>query len=435
MVLRNSFIILVFIGLLTNCRQEPTDISGHWHLYSADQKGVALNDDLAFTLDVIDNQYAFFNKEMLDSEERQIYLDFESDKQVPEVNIDTLEKNILPFSEVALSHFDYEWRPEGNLQLWTVDKNLDRTTYLAKRFQDCEKRDYCHFNPQVPNWCGMIQNWPKVALDPDFTLDPELFAFDIYLGYLETNRLAGIDKQIVLNFNKQQDFTFGNAREVLEGIKSLVPEEQRNKVAINLYIDDQMPYFVSDYLHNHLKKAGWLRIVYKSADGSSLLTRLPPFVENDCDPFFGRPCKRREIITKAELAELKKHNLGPDWAPVVRESQFRLKPENLFEVEVKADGELTLNGDSLSMENIPGLAKEFLMGSGNPATKIFRIITEGEANFGDYLQVLYLIRNVYDEVWEELAQELFSKEYARLEWNEIREVRNKVPLVISVWKK
>ncbi|KAA3627431.1 MAG: hypothetical protein DWQ02_19785 [Bacteroidetes bacterium] len=419
----------------SQCAQEPVDISGHWHLYLSDEKGEQLEDELSFTLDVAENKYAFFDVQKVGSEDRQLFLDFEAGNKNLHVNVDSVDQQILPYSEVMPSHFDYDLGSDGNLILWTADETTDRKTYVAKRSKNCQRSDCSFFNPQVPNWCGMRQNLPDIAMNKrEWTIDKPP-TFDVYLGFLEECRLAGIDKQMVLNFNGKRDFTFGNIQEVLEGIKSGLPQARLGSVTFRLQIDDEIPYFVADYLLNHLKKAGWLRIVFVAANSSELHTKLPPFVENDCDPYFGRPCIRKEIITDAELAELRKHQLEPDWAPVVRESEYVIKPENLFVVDVKKDGVLKLNGEPLSKETIPGLAKEFLIGSGNPATKIFRIISEGEAHFGDYLEVHYLIRNMYDEVWEEKAQELFSKPYDQLERREMIQVRNKIPLVISVWKK
>ena len=427
-----AFFCVVLIAL-PQCEKAPADISGHWHLSLVNDGGNDSNNSSWKTLDIYENQFAFFNKDQLNFPDRKFYLRYEAGETIPLANVDSVEKNITPFGSEAVSFFQYTLQADGQLLLSTEQGPL----FLAQASKDCSKDDYCKLNPYVQNWCGMVENLPEFSIDPMATYVDTFPSVDIYLGFLEKSEINGVEQQIVLNFNKEIDFIFSDVSDILKALFDKYQDFSPGNILAELRVDAQMPYYVFDYLQSHLRQHSMLKVAYVTASETKMITRLPPFVEDDCDPFFGRsrPCLSKRIITKEEQATLDQQQLNPEWAPVIKYSEFKLKPENLFIVDVLPGNEITLNGKPVVMDSLSNLARQFLLGSGNPASKIFKISVDGHAGFGTYLEAHTRIRSVYGYIWNEKALELFDTDYDSLTMRQRSDVRTKIPLVIWIVKK
>ncbi|MCB0652234.1 MAG: hypothetical protein KDC85_13235 [Saprospiraceae bacterium] len=424
--------MLASILYLNQCAKESQIISGHWHLIPSDENGVIINNSPLMTLDVFENKIAFINKDQLGLPDRARFELFMDEPENAVINVDSTEKRIMPYDGSALSGEGallYKFQPDGNLLLSAENSQGEGGFYLAQRSEGCEKQDYCLLNPKVQNWCKMADNLPKLTIDP-LAMTPDTFPqFDFYLGFSSDQNRA-----ILMNFNKEQDITFRDIPRLGKEMMERSHAKTKLGVLVNLKVDAQMPWYVLDYLQVWLRKEAFAKIAYVTENGEKMMIRLPPYQENGCDPYFGRPCLSKPVITKEEQAQLAGFQLHPDWAPVIHYEDIFLKPENLFIVDVLPGDKITLNGKPVEKQAIPELARDFYEGADTPATKIFRVVVDGQAEFSTYLEIHVMLSALYGKVWEEQAMEGYSTPYKDLSPSQKSQIRNKYPMVISVEK-
>ena len=275
---------------------------------------------------------------------------------------------------------------------------------------------------------GINLKLPDVPVDSSLVLrSEENFEFDCFLGYDDQATTA---KAFALGLSSFDKTTFSSIVAWKDTVRSTMPENQRNKIWINLWIDEDIPYYALHYLEANLRFAGFLKLYYRNLAGESLPIRLPPLVENECHAMGGRPCLRKRIISKDRQDNLQAMNLGADWAPVIRYEDFVLRPENVYDLRVEPNGQLLLEEDAMSPDSLYESAYDFLTGPGTATKKIFKVRVAEEVKFHHFLRTQSTLKLVYQNVWEEVAQSMFSKPYAELERREMIEVRSKWPIVI-----
>lgn len=257
---------------------------------------------------------------------------------------------------------------------------------------------------------------------------------DCFLGYRSGTTDTTYQMQFALGFKGNGPAKYADIPHWVKEAKASQPDSLQNRLWVDLWIDQDIPYFAVHYLEMCLRKEELLSINYRTADGKRLPVRLPPFSANECYRMSGRPCLKKWPLTETEKVTLNNMDLRADWLPTLRYEDFVLRPENVFKLGIKADDKLLLNGTPLRSDSLFANAYTFLHGPGSPATKIFRMQITGEARFAHFLNSYIALKQVYQMTWEEAAQELFSKSYSSLARREKTQVRTKWPFVIMVEK-
>lgn len=275
---------------------------------------------------------------------------------------------------------------------------------------------------------GISLNLPDVSIDSSLELRlTDHYEFDCFLGY--ANQPAS-SEVIVLGLDTIGNNTFSQIASWADTIRSTITNSLRSNIWLNLWLDETTPYYALYYLEAHLRKAGFLKVLYRTADGKALPVRLPPFVENECNSMSNRPCRRKQIITEEKQKALAAMGLDPSWAPTVRYEDFVLKPENVYDLKVESNNQLLLGEQALSSDSLYQSAYNFLTGAGVATKKIFKVQVADEASFKHFLRAYSTVKLVYQDVWEQVAQSMFNKSYTSLERGEMIQVRSKWPIVI-----
>ena len=277
----------------------------------------------------------------------------------------------------------------------------------------------------LPN--GMQLKLPAISIDERLEIwEEDYYDFDCFLGY----RKPGSERKLALHLNTTGGSSFNEVSTWANTIRATVPDTLHQNIWINVWLDERVPYYALHYLELHLRRAGLLKLQYRTADGTALPIRLPPFSENECNSMSDRPCLRKPAIAEDKQQRLQAMNLGADWAPILRYEDIVLRPENVFDLQVEPDKKLMLNGEPFPPDSLYQGAYEFLKGPGSPATKIFKVRVAEEAHFLHFLKMYNTLKLVYQDIWDEAAQAMYDKPYESLETPELRQVRSKWPIVI-----
>lgn len=271
---------------------------------------------------------------------------------------------------------------------------------------------------------------PAIEIDSSVLLNPEQPSVPVYLGFRAPGEESPYTQHIALELGKYGGQQFLHIPSWSEAVFAPFPDSLKSRVWVDLWIDQDMPYFAVHYLEAHLRNNNLLRVKYRNATGSQLPIRLPPFQENQCSQMSDRPCLEKQLISPAFLAPLKYMGLGAIWAPVLHYESFVLRPENVFDLTVEPEDQLLLSGQQLAPGSLYLHAYNFLKGPGPASNKIFKVRVADQARYAHFLQINSTLKLVYQDIWEEAAQRMYNKTYMSLQRNELIQVKNKWPLVI-----
>ncbi len=116
----------------------------------------------------------------------------------------------------------------------------------------------------------------------------------------------------------------------------------------------------------------------------------------------------------------------------------KLKARNVFEVFVNADNQLLVRDEQLRASKLRERAKEFIFNptgredlSESPNKAIISLKNDRSTNYETYLTVYNELQAAYNELWDEQAQRDYKKPYAELNKAQQKDVRAKIPFVIS----
>jgi len=116
----------------------------------------------------------------------------------------------------------------------------------------------------------------------------------------------------------------------------------------------------------------------------------------------------------------------------------KLKERNVYSVLVNAGDELLVRGEPMKERDLRENTKEFISNpeqrpdyAESPAKAIISLKNDRGTKFETYLAVLNELKGAYNELRNEEALRKHGKEYEFLEREDQKEIRNKIPLIIS----
>jgi len=117
---------------------------------------------------------------------------------------------------------------------------------------------------------------------------------------------------------------------------------------------------------------------------------------------------------------------------------LELKTRNVFSVMVNANNDLLVRGEAVRVADLKDKTKEFIVNptrredlSESPTKAIISLKNDRGTEYQSYIQVYNELKAAYNEIWEEQAQAMFQKKYDDLDIDSKKEIRKKIPLVIS----
>jgi len=126
----------------------------------------------------------------------------------------------------------------------------------------------------------------------------------------------------------------------------------------------------------------------------------------------------------------------PPWKDTIISTP--VPPKNVLTVKINAENNLLVEGEYISIKELKAQTKEFILNPhksddlpSSPTKAVVSIQNDRGTAYKAYLEVYNEIKAAYNELWEESAQQKFQKKYDLLEDHLKREIRDKIPLVIS----
>ncbi len=116
----------------------------------------------------------------------------------------------------------------------------------------------------------------------------------------------------------------------------------------------------------------------------------------------------------------------------------RVPPRNLLSVNINWKNKLMVENKAGEIKNLRMQTKEFIMNPNKrsdmpltPTRAVVSIQNDRGTNYESYLEVYNEIKAAYNELWNEAAQLRFKKNYEHLSDQLKKEIRSKIPMVIS----
>lgn len=127
----------------------------------------------------------------------------------------------------------------------------------------------------------------------------------------------------------------------------------------------------------------------------------------------------------------------PPWSDEPPE-EMKLNTRNVYSVLVNANDQLLVRGEPQSVKTLKANAKEFIMNprgldnmAESPNKAIISLKNDRGTKYKTYLEVYNELKAAYNELREEEAQKRHGKSFVYLTKDLQREIRAKIPLVIS----
>ena len=114
----------------------------------------------------------------------------------------------------------------------------------------------------------------------------------------------------------------------------------------------------------------------------------------------------------------------------------KLKERNVFSVLVNAQNQLLVRGEPMRVEELKDFAKEFIA---NPTNRpdlsekaIISLKNDRGTEYGTYLSVYNELKAAYNELWNELAQKKYGRDYSDdMPYAYRKAIRDEIPMVLS----
>jgi len=127
----------------------------------------------------------------------------------------------------------------------------------------------------------------------------------------------------------------------------------------------------------------------------------------------------------------------PPWSDEPPE-ELDMKTRNVYSVLVNAQDQLLVRKEPADIKALRENAKNFIMNptkaadmAENPKKAIISIKNDRGTSYATYLEVYNEIKAAYNELREEEAQRKYSKGFEFLSKDKQKEIRGRIPLVIS----
>jgi biopolymer transport protein ExbD len=125
----------------------------------------------------------------------------------------------------------------------------------------------------------------------------------------------------------------------------------------------------------------------------------------------------------------------PEFIPPEQQEFVPLSKDRLVALLINANGDVLLNNEVIAIPQIQKNLIERIQSKINlPSNKklVVSVKTDRETNYNLYIQALDQVKGAYFEVREEYALEKFGKKVIELTPEEEAEVRDKIPIIISI---
>lgn len=210
---------------------------------------------------------------------------------------------------------------------------------------------------------------------------------------------------VVLNVRADGSVESGGKVYTPAQLKDLIAPHQAGQpqTTVTIIAADNVPMGVIDDVKMELRKLESLKVRYASASGKEGATRYMP-------PLPPSPTA-------------KKANYPDELFPGV-------KRENIFVVRINSNDKIFF-GDKPRQDDgeMLRVGKDFLKSARNNARMIAFQADRG-TSYGAYLHMQALLRQIYEEVWNEKAQELYGKSLEELSTDEKSQILRLVPFAI-----
>lgn len=117
----------------------------------------------------------------------------------------------------------------------------------------------------------------------------------------------------------------------------------------------------------------------------------------------------------------------------------KLKERNVFAILVNAQNQLLVRGELMRIEELRSFAKEFIANPTNrpdmaekPTKAIISLKNDRGTEYGTYLAVYNELKGAYDELWNELAQKKYGRDYSDdMPYAYRKAIRDEIPMLLS----
>ena len=210
---------------------------------------------------------------------------------------------------------------------------------------------------------------------------------------------------VVLNVRADGSVESGGKVYTPAQLKDLIAPHQAGQpqTTVTIIAADNVPMGVIDDVKMELRKLESLKVRYASASGKEGATRYMP-------PLPPSPTA-------------KKANYPDELFPGV-------KRENIFVVRINSNDKIFF-GDKPRQDDgeMLRVGKDFLK-SARENARMFSFQSDRGTSYGAYLHMQALLRQIYEEVWNEKAQELYGKSLEELSTDEKSQILRLVPFAI-----
>lgn len=117
---------------------------------------------------------------------------------------------------------------------------------------------------------------------------------------------------------------------------------------------------------------------------------------------------------------------------------LKLKTRNVYSVLVNADNQLLVRGEPVNIDDLRNDTKQFIMNpqrlenmAESPTKAIISLKNDRGTEYATYLKVYNELKAAYNELRDEEAERKHGKKFEFLSSDQRKEIRNKIPLVIS----
>jgi biopolymer transport protein ExbD len=127
----------------------------------------------------------------------------------------------------------------------------------------------------------------------------------------------------------------------------------------------------------------------------------------------------------------------PPWSDEEPDIQ-KLKTRNVYSVLVNAQNQLLVRGEQMKIDELRENTKTFISNPQRlenmaeaPNKAIISLKNDRGTKYKTYLSVYNELKAAYRELWDDASNARFGKGYEYLERTQQKEIRSKIPLVIS----
>ncbi|MEM7102409.1 MAG: biopolymer transporter ExbD [Bacteroidota bacterium] len=128
----------------------------------------------------------------------------------------------------------------------------------------------------------------------------------------------------------------------------------------------------------------------------------------------------------------------PPWCEECIDDYIPIAKHNLFSVKVNARNEIMVRGEPIVLDAIRDKAKAFISNNGvdpnlssSPRKAVIALQNDRNTTYDTYISVYNELKAAYNELWEAESQNTYGLAYANLDNASKKEIRTKIPLIIS----